>query len=186
MTHIMLDLEVLGNGTNGLLASIGAVKFNLEKGTLGEEFYVEMSKQGYKQQVAAGRQGFDIDNIVWWMQQSDAARKVFCGTENKYNIYTILEDFHDFCPSNAKVWGNGVDFDNVFIRDLYRDIYKGHADGFKLRCPFSSKNNRCYRTYKGMFGHKAKLERIGTHHNGLDDAKTQAMHLIKMHQAVNK
>lgn len=42
-------------------------------------------------------------------------------------------------------------------------------------------NNRCFRTLKGMAPH-IKTERQGTYHNALDDAKTQALHAIKVLQ----
>jgi hypothetical protein len=42
---------------------------------------------------------------------------------------------------------------------------------------WSYSRNRCYRTMKRMFGEGVKVSRHGVHHNGLDDAITQAVHL---------
>ena len=39
MKDIMLDLEVMGNGSSAAICAIGAVEFDLESGELGREFY---------------------------------------------------------------------------------------------------------------------------------------------------
>ena len=43
--------------------------------------------------------------------------------------------------------------------------------------PWKFWNDRCYRTIKSMHP-EVPMPRTGTHHNALDDAKTQALHLM--------
>lgn len=174
MNNIMLDLECFDSERTAIIVSIGAVYFDLEAGNLGDEFYVEITLQGMKDQLQLGR-SFSLDTFQWWMQQNDTARSVFLKNDKiKLGIKEALEAFTEFVnkSKNVKVWGNGVDYDNVVLRDTYQTM--------QLSCPWMYRNNRCYRTIKGLFGNRAKLVREGTHHNGLDDAKTQAMHLINM------
>lgn len=39
MKHIMLDIETMGNQSYSSILSIGAVKFDLNTGETGDEFY---------------------------------------------------------------------------------------------------------------------------------------------------
>ena len=91
-----------------------------------------------------------------------------------------LEGFAKFVgdPSKARVWGNGASFDNPILANAYRAV--------NLDPPWRFWNDRCYRTVKSMFGKNVKLERIGEHHNALDDAKSQADHLIRIMAAIGK
>ena len=67
------------------------------------------------------------------------------------------------------VWGNGASFDNVILSESY---YRAAI----LR-PWPFWKDRCYRTIKTIYP-DVELVRSGTHHNALDDARTQAEHLI--------
>ncbi len=110
------------------------------------------------------------------MHQNEDARSVFKKRENeeKCHIQDVLKEFSEFCKigNNVKLWGNGVTYDNIVLRNAYRLV--------DIPCPWQFRNDRCYRTIKGVHGNRAKLERVGTHHNALDDAITQANHLIDM------
>lgn len=178
MNNIMLDLEALDPSAGGVLVSIGAVYFDFEQG-LGDELYVELSQEGVKEQIEQYGRTISVRCLYWWMQQSDGARRVFKENMGQTHFIDALRQFKDFYQlgGKPKLWGNGADFDNVFLKNCYDSV------GMKL--PWSFRNNRCYRTVKNMFGNRAKLERIGSHHNALDDAKTQALHLIKMMEGVH-
>ena len=67
------------------------------------------------------------------------------------------------------MWGNGAEFDNVILSQAYKNVEK--------EVPWQYYNNRCYRTVKNLFPH-IEMERVGAHHNALDDAKSQAEHLL--------
>jgi exodeoxyribonuclease VIII len=170
VNNIMIDLETMGNGPQSAIIAIGAVEFDIETQTLGTKFYqlVDLASS-----VAQGGV-MDASTVLWWLKQSDAARAALNG--EGVNIDDALQVFCDWSaecnhPSNLKVWGNGADFDNVILASAYR------RSGREQPWPFWG--NRCYRTVKGLYPH-IKLERAGTHHNALDDAVSQAQHLMAM------
>lgn len=175
VTQVMVDIEALdSNAETAALVSLGAVKFDFDTGLLGDTFYAEVSLAGMKQQLARGRT-MSLDTMIWWTQQSEDACKVFHPNDIKQDITQVLLEFSQFvgiCP----VWGNGVDYDNICLISLYKT--------FSMKCPLWYSRNRCFRTFKAVFGNRAKLEREGTHHNARDDAITQAKHLLAMYKAI--
>lgn len=175
MNHIMLDIETLDTAQSAVVLSIGAVVFDPHSKELGEKFYVEFTTDLDTQQ-RVGRT-MSAATVVWWMQQGAAAKQIFAdpAPEGVRRVSTAqgLTEFASFVARNggkeAQLWGNGSDFDNVIVGSLF--------DSFGLTKPWSYSKNRCYRTVKRLFGESVKLSRQGVHHNGLDDAITQAVHL---------
>lgn len=184
MKHIMLDLETLDTASSAVVISIGAVAFDPYTNALGDKFYVEMVEDIAAQQ-ARGRT-ISGSTVQWWMQQDSAARRVFAtpppsGVE-RVNTFEALSRFGLFVAANgamfAKLWGNGADFDNAILGSLY--------DAFGLRKPWSFSRNRCYRTMKNIgIGPCRPQVREGVHHNALDDAITQAVHLQEIFACLN-
>ncbi|MCP3966933.1 MAG: 3'-5' exoribonuclease [Lentisphaerae bacterium] len=165
--NVMIDLETMGNNSKSAIISIGAVRFdNLE---LGQEFYTNVNLQSC---IDAGLT-MDASTIMWWMKQSDEARKAF---NSGVNLADALRDFTKWLGPGGEVWGNGVDFDNVILASAY--------DAANQPLPWRYWNNRCYRTFKGLCP-SIKVPRGGIHHNALDDAKTQAEHLMKILKRFN-
>lgn len=172
MNNVMLDLETMGNGPNAAIVAIGAVAFDIETRELGATFYalIELeSSVEYGGQVDAG-------TVMWWMKQSDVARAELCRSAE--HIAVVLQRFNawastlcDDAETNLRVWGNGAAFDNVILASAYRRM--------RMPAPWKHWNDRCYRTVKALHRH-VKLERTGTHHHALDDAISQAQHLIAM------
>lgn len=181
--HIMLDIETLATSQDAVVISVGAVAFDPESEDLGETFYVELSDDLESQQKN-GRT-INEDTVRWWMTQSLDARRIFAKKGEDEQVFgeidvscrhttlQFMQMFRDFVERNgankAQIWGNGSDFDNVIIGSLYED--------FGVTKPWSYGKNRCYRTMKRMFGEDVPIVRFGVHHNGLDDAITQAKHL---------
>ena len=165
----MLDLETLGNGSRSVIISIGAVEFDPESGALGREFYVNVDPQSC---VSAGLE-IDASTVMWWMQQSEAARAVF--KQPAGQLFDALQEFSRWFPALAQVWGNGATFDNVILSNAYR------AAGLEQPWKFSA--DRCYRTLKNLMP-DVKQGSVGTAHNALDDAKYQALHAIKLLQII--
>ena len=165
MTHVMLDLETLGTRPGDIILSIGAVKFSAEG--LGEEFYTTISAESSKEAGLRAQKS----TLEWWDKQDAAAKEAAFKGENTLNI--ALTKFSMWMPpvDEAVVWGNGANFDNAMLAAAYRTL--------KMDVPWRFWNDRCFRTVSAMFM-KSRVERVGTHHNALDDAKTQALRLIKM------
>ena len=159
--NIMLDLETMGNNPNAAIVAIGAVRFSFEG--LLDEFYVPVDLSSC---VDAGLV-MDASTVLWWMNQSDEARSYI--TQNGVPLSRALGEFSDWIGKNPIVWGCGADFDNVILSNAY------HA--LSLPLPWKFYNNRCYRTLKSLNKH-VKMNRVGTYHNAVDDAKSQALHLI--------
>lgn len=163
-TRVMLDIETLGNRPGSVLLSIGAVKFG--GGELGAEFYERIDAASC---VALGMR-LDAATVLWWFGQSAAAlvEAAMPGAP----LGDVLERFAAWLGDpEAEIWGKGSDFDNVLVASAY------HAARQPL--PWKFWNNRCYRTIAAM-SPLVKPERIGLAHHALDDAKTQAAHLMKI------
>ena len=169
MKDIMLDLETMGNGPDAAIIAIGAVEFDLDTCEIGLPFYRKVQLDS---SVAAGGV-IDASTVQWWLGQSDEARKEFLSNDGAVSLENALVDFSGWCQMNGveHVWGNGASFDNVILGSAYRRL------GMKQPWPYWG--DRCYRTIKAFFP-DIKLERIGVHHNALDDALSQAEHLIRM------
>ena len=170
MFDVMLDLETMGNGPLAAIAAIGAVEFDTDTGAIGRKFYAPVSLES---SVAAGGV-IDASTVVWWMQQDLAARKLF--SEKGQNIAEALQAFSTWVAQcgdadDVHVWGNGAAFDNVILASAYRRL--------SLSLPWRFWNDRCYRTMRDQFP-GVELQRVGTYHNAVDDAESQARHMLAM------
>lgn len=174
MNDVMTDLETLGQRAGCVILSIGAVAFDHKTEKLGPEFYQVVRVSSCEE---AGLH-INPETVAWWESQNPEAQKVLkqarAGRGNK-SLTDSLELFnkylHQFGPKSVKVWGNGSDFDNAILTNCYAAV--GMKGGWEFW------NNRCFRTLKGL-APSIKIERTGTYHNALDDAKTQALHAIKV------
>jgi exodeoxyribonuclease VIII len=168
-THVMVDLETLGNRPGCKILSIGAVAFGPEG--LGEEFYVVVDRES---QTDFGLHE-DASTIEWWDKQTVEAKSVLIEAEDGEPLSRCLLNFNAYLArfgmSDIKLWGNGSDFDNAILISCYAAT--------KQQAGWKFWNNRCYRTLKSLHP-GVKLNRTGTYHNALDDAKTQALHAIPM------
>ncbi len=174
MKNIMLDLETMGLGPNAAIIAIGAVEFDLEKGKLGRWFYEVVDLESSVQLGGT----IDPSTVLWWMRQSDEARNQF--TYQGAPLTKALADFKNFfleAGDNCltRLWGNGSDFDNMVLRSAY--VNSG------LKAPWLYGNNRCYRTVCSLVP-GIKLVRKGTHHNALEDARSQAEHLLTVYASM--
>jgi exodeoxyribonuclease VIII len=166
MLDVMLDLETMGNGPNAAIIAIGAVEFDANG--IGEKFYSVISLES--SMLNGGI--VDASTVLWWMQQDAAARGEFVETGN--HIYVALQDFAGWMENRGhidelKVWGNGAAFDNVILSSAYRRN--------QTPAPWMFWNDRCYRTMKALHP-GVPFVRSGTHHNAVNDAESQALHLI--------
>lgn len=160
----MVDLETFGTAANSVIASIGAVKFG--GGQILSEFYRRIDISTC---VDFGMT-FDSATVMWWLQQSETARQEICLPGE--DVQGVLDFFSQWiADEDAEVWGNGAGFDNALLHEAFRLC--------ALPLPWKFYNDRCYRTVKNLYP-EILIERIGTHHNALDDAKSQAIHLMKM------
>lgn len=171
MLHVMVDIETLGKGPNAALLSLGAVKFDTEKLGIEADFYTMINPESCQDF------GLDIDasTVMWWMdpEQSLAREAYMAHKADQLDLPTALEGFASWInygePTGVKaVWGNGATFDNVILRNAF--------DAIGGECPWEFWQDRCYRTVKNL-RKDIPMKREGQHHNALDDARSQALHL---------
>jgi hypothetical protein len=178
MDPIMVDLETLGTSPNSVILSIGAVKFDPDTRSISDRFYVVIDKNS----CLLNGLTVDPETQKWWDGQKDEAKVVLRQAEGVDTFTTLdghiraavsldeaLDEFGEFAHWNSCVWGNGSDFDNAMLQEAYKKIGR--------KQPWAYWNNRCYRTMKNMIK-DVKFERVGTYHNAVDDAETQAFHLM--------
>ena len=168
-TQVMVDLETLGNGNSAVIIAVGAVKFDPDLKTVDPDtFYTLVDPQSC---VDAGLQ-MDVSTVMWWLRQSDEAREALRPDDlNKPHLHGVLASLMDWYAGDLPTWGNGATFDNVILRNAYKAV--------GMEAPWSFWNDRCYRTIKNQ-NPNVKMARTGTHHNALDDAMSQANHLIQL------
>lgn len=166
MKNVMVDLETLGNGSNSVIVSIGAVEFGPEG--LGREFYTLVNPESC---IKVGLQ-MDASTVMWWMDQSDEARAALSDSGAK-PLGNALLDFFEWYPQGAGLWGNGATFDNVILSNAYRVS--------SLAKPWTYSADRCYRTLKSLHPEIKGVALPGEiAHNALADAKYQARHAVEL------
>lgn len=170
LKHLAWDIETLDTKPSAAVVSIGAIWYDPNTDELGDTYYAVLAIQP---QYDAGRT-YSASTLEWWAQQSEAAQSVLSAPATPVEL--VLKQLGDFMFCAQGVWGNGADFDNVIIGDLYRS--------FSQKAPWSFGKNRCFRTIKSLPLPRTFVApvREGTHHNALDDAIYQA----RYHQAVAK
>lgn len=181
MNDIMLDLETFSTDGNAIVLSVGMVRFSSKEG-ITDPFYMEFTDLIDTQERKGGI--ISPSTARWWMEQSPVARNVFATQPidpkiaRPQKIQDALSEIMWYIVKNPKtrIWGNGSDFDNVILANLF----KRHG----RQVPWSFSNNRCYRTLKNLHANlampKVGCHRIGEHHNALDDARTQAVHALEI------
>jgi len=165
----MLDLETFGTDPDAPVIAIGCVEFDAEG--IGSTFYriIDLS-------TIVGNP--NMDTIRWWMNQSDEARNIFKDSAPTVSIQQALVDFSEWVNTTGikRVWGNSASFDNVILRNTYKEC--------GLKAPWMWWNDMCYRTIKNLHSGIKMSTRSGTHHNAVDDAISQAQHLIEINNLV--
>lgn len=174
MKNVMVDLETLGQTPGFVVLSIGAVEFN--RNGLGKEFYEVINVGSSMEHYLAVEEKTKTE---FWDKQSHEARQVLRDASNEETSVPLpqaLDQFNRYLTTldskrNIAVWGNGSEFDNAGLNVAYK------MAGIEPAWEFW--NNRCYRTLKNLIP-GPKLVRVGTYHNALDDAKSQALHAIEL------
>lgn len=166
MYQVMIDIETMGQTPQSAICSIGAVKWNES-----EEVYF-YQKISLASSVAAGGK-MDASTVLWWMQQSEAARKEIIDANEQLPV--VLLKLTDFVKDCIDIWAAPATFDLPIIENAYRLC--------TLPLPWSYKQHRCWSTLRKVM--HAPKEPNFAEHNALADALCQAAALRKW-QAVVK
>lgn len=185
--NTMIDIECLGRRPFCPLLSIGACVFrtdidpeapldpNCAVPLIADVFYVAIDLQSC---LDLGLK-IDADTLAWWMEQTPEARKVFTDP-NRMPLPAALDAFTTWANSRPLiVWGNSARFDLGITEAAYTACGKSGT-------PWEFRNERCYRTIKNIpEARSIECPKYGTHHNALDDAIAQALHLAAINKRLN-
>jgi len=172
MNNVMVDIETLATSHNATILSIGAVRFDLETGELGEEFYINVDPGSQRWREV------DPDTVQWWSEQGPAAQAKLT-EEPVVPLRTALIEFKKFLNSKDKLWSNGPTFDEVIIRSAFDQL-----DG---TFPLGYWASRCCRTefalgqYLGVKKVKPTVK-----HDALADAIAQAQTVLNIRAELNR
>lgn len=178
MEHLMVDIETMGDSAGDAIISIGAVQFDLETGETGKEFFKEAKLSSC---INVGL-GVKASTIMWWLGQSDAARKKAINTEkNGLHIEQVLYGFRFFLkelnPAKLQIWGNSNRFDLGILAAAYNKIYPGGE------LPWDFRNERDVRTLVARAPQfKETMPFEGTQHDPIADCKHQIKYLVATSQ----
>lgn len=164
---LMLDLETMGTDSYSAIVSIGAVEFDINTGETGKEYYKNIDLQscldlGLKANAAT---------ILWWMKQSEEARKSLIQNP-KISINRALYEFSQFCSLDHYIWGNSARYDCGILADAYNQS--------ALEIPWNYTKERCVRTLVSFNPKiKSEMQFKGIKHNPIDDCKFQIEYCSK-------
>lgn len=168
----MLDLETLGKGPSACLLSIGAVIFDADG--IVDTFHVYVDPEDHASHGGV----VDASTVMWWMDPQRAeAREVMMAVDaaDRLPLNTALVRFAQWLGGDRPVYGCGPAFDNTILRSAYEMV--------GLPPPWEFWNDRCYRTIRSEH-REVPVVRQGVFHNALDDATTQALHLINIRKSM--
>ena len=180
-THLMVDMETMGNSPDAPIVSIGAVFFDPSTGNTGAEFYRVVSLES---SMSFGMKP-DASTIQWWLKQSSEARSAIL-VDEAMGLLETLELLADFIAENAangshtvQMWGNGCSFDNVILRRAYALTDTPFAVPFR--------NDRDVRTMVELgksvgINPRFDIPFEGDMHNALSDARHQVKYVSAIWQ----
>jgi hypothetical protein len=173
LVHIMHDIETFSTQNNPVIPALGAVKFTREGVVDRFEIGIDPSDcQRYGLHIDAG-------TVLWWMDPArDEARKYLLEL-GKIDLFAALDGYAMWIDQTPKeslgsMWANGATFDHVKLRSAY--------DACKIDVPWHYRAEECYRTISNRFK-DIPFQRQGLHHGALDDAVSQAFHLVEIDKA---
>lgn len=179
MNHFSIDIETLGSKPYSVVLAIGICAFNPLSGEIDEKG-IDINLN-IEDQAAKGL-NMDASTVIWWMNQSDEARKVFtpnggCSIDYAYTMIKEYIESHQPDSFHVFPWGNGASFDVVLMDTLFMAMGKPSLWKFW--------NARDVRTVVDMAGLDKKAYRLeGTHHKALDDAINQAKMVVDGYAAL--
>jgi len=176
----MVDLETMGRPPRGAIASIGAVEFDLVTGRVGSKLHRVVDL------VSSAALGMELHpaTIEWWLAIESRKAKVAIIGPRRLGIRDALDEFSEWFPEGARIWGNGVGFDVVILRSAYE------LAGAKP--PWHYRAERDVRTLVGLArdlsgGEEDPSARFGgasDHHHALRDAEAQVAYCCELYREI--
>lgn len=174
MRNVMIDIETMGTGPNAAICSIGACRFDPEKGEIGETFHEHVTLKDQARKM-------DADTVLWWLQQGKAAQEALTeGQTESHLLHQVLLWLHDFVHEveDTVIWAKPPSFDVHILENAF-------CNDSMLDTPWHWRNVRCVRTLEKSLGHLVEADNFdGVAHNALDDAVNQARRVCALFNAV--
>lgn len=173
--HAMVDLETLGTKPYSPILSIGACAFRCDNDEpISDLFYQAVDLESCLELGLRPEAG----TIKWWIAQASEAKRAAFSDPEAVKLPLALDAFTEWLNSRPMtLWGNSARFDMGLLEAAYKACGK--------LVPWNFWNEGCYRTLKNLpMAKPIQIQRVGQHHNALDDALTQALHLRQISQAL--
>ncbi|EPC1022675.1 3'-5' exoribonuclease [Enterobacter hormaechei] len=180
-THLMVDIESMGEKPDAPIVSIGAVFFDPASGQTGPEFYKVISLESAMEWGGVP----DASTILFWLKETSEARSEIV-MDHAIPLDDALLQFKDFIAENAangkdtvQVWGNGATFDNVLLENSYART--------GITCPWKYWNNRDVRTIVELgkavgYTPRHEIPFEGEPHKAISDARHQVKYVSAIWQ----
>lgn len=155
---LSLDIETLGTTERSVVTQVALIAYDLEEDEIlkirHHEDYPIIPQQRYKNRIIDGA------TVMWWMQQSDAAREHFknCDSTDGDEIPALLTHFttmfdaivtnEDGTTKPYELYANSHSFDCVILKSLFAD--------YDMPSPWDFRRERCLRTLCSNAGIDAK------------------------------
>lgn len=162
MQNAMIDLETFGTRAGCVLRSIGIALFDPEGDGHGETYYANFREEEQREFGAH----YESSTVQWWERQPQFVQDQLI--TNQRNFYEVADEIIEFIRGNKArfVWGQGANFDSVLLQHSFELAEK--------KVPWLFYNTSDTRTIYRAAGFDTKsIQRLGTYHNALDDAKHQ-------------
>lgn len=186
---IIIDIETIGTQKDCVILSIGAVCFDPldQDAKLVDDDGSYLAPTFYQEIIVGTQVGRVIDpgTKEWW-NHSTRVQEYTRLTTSKTAIHLVdaLSKLLDFMKANLDfdkscAWGNAPDFDIGILSNAFTKTGLAKMHGLKEGFPIPFYNLRDARTLIScVFDNKysaVKSCRVGTYHNALDDAMTEAI-----------
>lgn len=172
MKHAMLDIEALGLSTRCVIIEVGICFFDSETLEVDDEplsiaLPVSPQIEDLKREVNG-------ETLSWWLSDKDRRANFHRMVSRMGGGLGDLQDecrgIRDRLEGCKGIWGNGSNYDNAAILDLFKQM------GVK---EWDYRANRCFRTLKCQWPDVPPPVADETQlHRGGYDAQLQAQHLM--------
>jgi len=182
VTHVMVDIETLGTAPGSAILSIGAVVFDPFAEELGQTFEANIDLASC---FAAGLSA-DPNTLIWWMEQSDAARRAAFLADDEVNLRDGLVGLVDYLGQVARhkglglrLWSHGANFDPILLEAAYRAIQ--HETPWQFRDVRDTRTIFDLAGIGSLSGYRCATD---VPHQALSDAKVQARAVMETYRVL--
>ena len=153
MLHTMIDIETLDTTPTAVVVSVAAAHFDPSNpdGVSTAEYWTLQLRP----QLGSGRTVSE-DTLKFWMRQEPKVQENTFLQKETWSPEEMFDELSEYVHGTY-VWGNGAGFDNTILHNLSEQFLGEQA--------WPHWNDRCFRTFKGVFDPRGKLkpERVGKH-----------------------